>query len=91
MATRRDALSLVPAGLLMAGGVARTTASINGVASASELPVGIGTQWEFVLMLNPGLQEKYRSDLNCHFQGTMASPAIKTKPTVGIFEKPECR
>jgi hypothetical protein len=38
MPTRRDALSLVPA---VAGGVASTTASINGVASASELPVDI--------------------------------------------------
>jgi hypothetical protein len=42
-----------------------------------------GTQWEFVLMLNPGLRDRYWSDLepriNYYFQATMASPAMKEK------------
>ncbi|MCA1455214.1 DUF1254 domain-containing protein [Bradyrhizobium sp. BRP22] len=42
-----------------------------------------GTQWEFVLMLNPALRGRYWSDLeariNYYFQATMASPAMKEK------------
>ena len=42
-----------------------------------------GTQWESVLMLNPGLRGEYWRDLeariNYYFQATMAAPAMKEK------------
>ena len=42
-----------------------------------------GTQWEFVLMLDPALRKEYWRDLeariNYYFQATMASPAMKEK------------
>lgn len=42
-----------------------------------------GTQWEYVLMLNPGLRGEYWRDLeariNYYFQATMAAPAMKEK------------
>jgi len=42
-----------------------------------------GTQWEFVLMLNPALRSEYwrnfETRINYYFQGTMASPAMKEK------------
>ncbi|MCK1276180.1 MULTISPECIES: hypothetical protein [unclassified Bradyrhizobium] len=41
MPTRRDTLSLLPAGLLMAGGLASASVGVTGVASASERPADI--------------------------------------------------
>ena len=44
-----------------------------------------GTQWEWVLELDPSLQEAFWRDLeartNYYFQATMAQPAMKTKAT----------
>ncbi|MCA1408949.1 DUF1254 domain-containing protein [Ensifer sp. IC3342] len=58
----------------------------QAISMAPRLPDVVyypGTQWEFVLMLNPGLQGEYWRDLeariNYYFQATMASPAMKEK------------